>query len=80
MAENKLLKLSLEELQAKKKKFQYPIIGLGIVLFVACATLIYLAIVGQNYTLIVVAIGCLLSILPSIIVLRQISTEIKARQ
>ena len=79
MAENKLSNLSLEELQTKQKKLQGAVIGLGIVLVAACIALIYLAIVGNNYSLIAVTIGCSITMLPSIIVLHQLKTEIKKR-
>ena len=79
MAENKLSNLSIQELQAKQKKLQGAVIGLGIVLVAACIALIYLAIVNNNYSLIAVAIGCSITMLPSIIVLHQLKSEIKKR-
>lgn len=79
MITNKLSDLSLEEIQTKKKKLQGVVIGLGIVLLVACATLIYLAFQNKNYSLIPIAIACLLTMVPSIIVLGQCIKEIKSR-
>lgn len=75
----KLSELTLEELQSRKNKTKSAIIGLGIVMFVAVATLIYLAISNKNYALIAVGMGSLISLLPSVIVLNQIETEIKSR-
>ena len=80
MADNKLSDLSLTELLAKKKKLQSAIIGLGIVMFIACSTLIYLAILNKNYSLITVAIACSITMLPSIIVMNNLIKEIKSRK
>ncbi len=79
MTTNKLSNLSLEEIQSKKNKLQNIVIGLGTVMFLACGALIYLAFHNKNYGLIVVAFACLISMLPSIIVISQYNKEIKAR-
>jgi hypothetical protein len=80
MKENaKLSELTLEELQARKNKTKSAIIGLGIVMTIAVATLIYLAIRNKNYALIAVGMGSIISLLPSVIVLKQIEDEIKSR-
>ncbi|MDR6562899.1 MULTISPECIES: hypothetical protein [unclassified Arcicella] len=81
MKENKnLAELTLEELQAKQKKAKGAVIGLGIVMAIALITLIYLATKSKNYALLAVAGGSGLTLLPSIIVLKQIETEIKSRK
>jgi O-antigen/teichoic acid export membrane protein len=81
MKENKkLTDLSLEELHAKKKTLKGATIGLGIVMLIACATLIYLGIKNKNYSLITVAICCSITLLPSISSISQINTEIKKRE
>ncbi|MEA5256854.1 hypothetical protein VB264_03595 [Arcicella aquatica] len=81
MKENKnLTELTLEELQAKQKKAKGAVTGLGIVMAIALVTLIYLATKSENYALLAVAGGSGLTLLPSIIVLKQIETEIKARK
>lgn len=80
MKENdKLKELTLEELQTKYKKSKDAVIGLGIVILIAVMTLIYLAVRNKNYALIAVAIGSSITFLPSIVVLKQIETEIKSR-
>lgn len=79
MIANKLSDLSLEEIQLKKKKLQGIVIGLGSVMLIACATLIYLAISNKNYGLIMVSFACLISMMPSLIVISQYNKEIKSR-
>lgn len=77
---NKLAELTLEELLIKQKKAKGAVIGLGIVMAIALATLIYLATKSKNYALLAVAGGSGLTLLPSIIALKQIETEIKSRK
>jgi CDP-diglyceride synthetase len=80
MAQNKkLTELTLEELIAKQKTLKGAFIGLGIVMLIACIALIYLALKSNNLTLIVIAICCSITLLPSFIALSQINNEIKSR-
>jgi hypothetical protein len=80
MKENsKFKELSLEELITKYKQSKAAVIGLGIGIIIAVMVLIYLAVSNENYALIAVAIATSISFLPSIIVLKQIETEIKSR-
>ena len=76
---NKLSELTLEELYIKKKKLTGAAIGIGIVMLIACITLIYLAIKNKNYALIGVALGCGMTFFPMFISLTQLNTEIKSR-
>jgi hypothetical protein len=76
---SKLTELTLEELQKKKKTIKSAIIGLGIVMLLAVTILIYFTIKNQNYAFLGVAFGSLISLLPSVIFLNQIETEIKSR-
>jgi ABC-type bacteriocin/lantibiotic exporter with double-glycine peptidase domain len=74
-----LTELSLEELNNKKKTVTGAVIGLGIVMLVACTLLIYLSITAKKTSLIAVAICCPIMFLPILINLQQINKEIKAR-
>lgn len=74
-----LSELSLEELQKKKKTLQGAAIGLGIVMLVACITLVYLAITSKKTSLLAVVIGCSITFLPCLISLGQINSELKTR-
>jgi CDP-diglyceride synthetase len=76
---NKLSELTIEELNAKKKTLKAAAIGLGIVMLVACLALVYLALKSNNYALIVIAICCSITLLPSFIALSLINKEIKSR-
>ena len=79
MANNKLSELTFQKLQSKKNKLKPAVIGLGIVMVVACSILIWLAIVNKKYSLIAMAIGCSITMVPSIIVWNQLNKEIKSR-
>ena len=76
----KLSDHTIDELIIKKKKLKSVVIGLGIVMFLACSTLIYLALKNGNYALITVAICCLVTTLPSIIALKKFDKEIKSKK
>ncbi|MDF2551165.1 MAG: hypothetical protein K0R36_1110 [Chryseobacterium sp.] len=80
MKNNKLSDLSSEQLASKKKTMTGAIIGLSIVLFIACSILFYLAVTDKNITLIPIAICCLLTLLPSFIGMSQINAEIRSRK
>jgi L-asparagine transporter-like permease len=80
MKENKSYsELTLEELLTKKSKMKSIVIALSIVMLFIVVVLIYLALKSKNYTLIAVGIGCLITLLPGVVVLNQIDTEIKSR-
>lgn len=79
MKQNKLSELTLEELQEKEKKMKGAVIGLGIVMAMACFALFYLAVKNRNYSLITVGIGSSITLLPTFMALNQISNEIKSR-
>ena len=76
----KLSDFTLEELIEKKKKLQGAVTGLGIVMCIACIGIIYFAIKSENYTSIVIAICCAITLLPSFTSLSQLNTEIKSRK
>lgn len=80
MKNNKLAALTSEQLEAKKKTLTGALIGLGIVMIIACSFLFYLAIVNKNYALLPISTGCFIILLPSLIGLKQINTEIKSRE
>lgn len=80
MKPNKLSDLSLEKLESKKKTVQSLAIGLGIVILIASSILFYFAIASKNFALIAVAIGSLMSLMPILISIGQINTEIKSRK
>jgi hypothetical protein len=80
MEKNKLLDLTLSELYEKKKKMVGITIGLGIVMVIACSILFYLILKSKNFVLVAVIPGCLMTLLPSVINLSQLNTEIKSRQ
>lgn len=81
MAKNKKLsKLSLDELYAEKKKRKGILTGIGIVMLIACGTLILLATKSKNYALIAVASGCFITLMPLIANLSQVDKEIKSRE
>lgn len=76
----KLSEHTVEELIVKKKKLKAAVIGLGIVMILACSTLVYLAIKNENYTLITVAICCLITMMPSIMALKKFDKEIESKK
>lgn len=76
----KLSELTLEELFAEKKKRKGILTGLGIVILIACGTLVFLAIKSKNYALIAVASGSFITLMPLIASLSQVEKEIKNRE
>ncbi|WP_265429692.1 hypothetical protein [Chryseobacterium sp. YIM B08800] len=80
MKTNKLSELSIEELESKKKMVLSAIIGLGIVMIIACCLLFYFAMMSKNFALIAVVIGSTLTLMPSFISIGQINAEIKSRK
>lgn len=80
MKNNKLAELTSEQLEARKKTLTGALIGLAIVMVIACSVLFYIAITKKNYALMTVCTGCFITLLPSVIGLKQINTEIKSRE
>lgn len=81
MAKNKKLSgLSLDELYAEKKKRKGILTGIGIVMLIACGTLVFLAAKSRNYALIAVASSCFITLMPLIANLSQVDKEIKSRK
>lgn len=76
---NALAELTLEELQTKQKKLNGVVIGLGIVMAAALITLIYTVTKTKNYTLLILVFVLPITLLPTLIYLNQLSTEIKSR-
>lgn len=80
MANNKKLsELTLNELYQEKKKRKGILSVLGIAIVIVCGILIFLAVKNKNNTLIAVASGCFITLLPGIAYLGQIEKEIKNR-
>ncbi|KQC00711.1 hypothetical protein [Pedobacter sp. Hv1] len=80
MEKNKLSTLTLEELYEKRKKLKSTSMGIGIGMVVICSVLLYLIFKTKNFVLLAVVPGCLMTLLPSFIVLSQLNTEIKSRE
>jgi hypothetical protein len=75
-----LTNLTLEELYARKQKLKGAIIGLGLVMGLALAILIYLATKKGNYGLLAVGLTLFITLTPSVIALNKINEEIKSRR
>ena len=80
MKNNKLENLTSQQLASKKKALTGALIGLGLVLIIACSILLYLVIKNKDFTLIPIAIGSLMTIIPCFIGISQVNTEIKSRK
>ena len=74
-----LSELSLDELQQKKKLVLGATMGLGIVMVIACIVLVYVAIIAKQPALIVIAVCCPTTFLPTFINLQKLKSEIKNR-
>lgn len=81
MVKNKnLSELTLNELYAEKRKSKSVLTGLGIVMLILCAILVFAAVKSKNYALIAVACGSFITLLPMTTRLTQIDAEIKNRE
>ncbi len=80
MKNNKLSALTLEELYKRKKTLQGATIGFGIVMVLAFCILLYLIIQSKNFGLIAIIPAGFMTLLPAIIGLSQVNTEIKSRK
>lgn len=75
-----LTQLTLEELHARKNKLKGTIIGLGLVMGVAVAIILYVVVVKKgNYGLLAVGLTSFITLMPIVIVLNKINEEIRAR-
>ncbi|WP_316829044.1 hypothetical protein [Pedobacter miscanthi] len=75
-----LNELSVEELYKKKQSMLGALIGLGVVILAASGILFYLVFTAKTpKVLAALPISCLLALLPAMISLSQINTEIKNR-
>ncbi|MBC6697755.1 hypothetical protein [Hymenobacter sp. BT190] len=74
-----LTQLTLEELRARKNKLKGTIIGLGLVMGVAVAIILYVVVKKGNYGLLVVGLTSFITLMPSVIALNNINDEIRAR-
>jgi len=80
MKNNKLSELSLAELNKQKKQLSGLLIGGAIVMLFLFGALLYLIVKKQNFVLLAVIPGCMLTWLPVAIKLSQLNTEIKLRR
>jgi hypothetical protein len=76
----KLEELTLEELHSQRNKIKGALTGLGIIMLILCALIIYLAVKSGNYALIAVGSGSLITLLPIMASLGTINKEIKKRE
>lgn len=72
--------LTLSELYTEKNKSKRILTGLGIVMLIACGTLVAVAIKSKNYALVAVACGSFMTLLPTMARLGQIEKEIKIKE
>lgn len=79
MANKTLQELSIEELQEKKRTIKKLVLGLGVLMIMACTSLVILSVSMKKYVFIPVAFGCIITLLPTGIALRQINKEIRSR-
>jgi ABC-type bacteriocin/lantibiotic exporter with double-glycine peptidase domain len=80
MKNNKLSGLTLEELYKRKKTLQGAAIGFGIVMVIAFCILLYLVFQSRKFGLIAIIPAGFMTLLPAIIGLSQVNTEIKSRK
>jgi VIT1/CCC1 family predicted Fe2+/Mn2+ transporter len=74
-----LTQLTLEELQVRKDKLKGIIIGLGLVMGVALAIILYLVLKNGSYALLVVGITAFITLMPGVVTLNKVNEEIKSR-
>ena len=80
MKKNKLSELTTEELGRQKGLLKGIVIGTAIVMLVLCSLLVYLVNRSQNFGLMAMVPACMVVILPGIIRLSQVNTELKLRK
>lgn len=76
---NKLSELPMEEIIRQKNRLKGVLIGFSVVLVVAYSILIYLMVTNKNYILFTIIPLGFITLLPAILRLKQINTEIKLR-
>ncbi len=79
MKNNKLSELPMEEIIRQKNLLKGVLIGFSVVLVVAYSILIYLMVSNKNYILFTIIPLGFITLLPAILRLKQINTEIKLR-
>lgn len=79
MKKNQLSELTLEELNKQKKSTSGVLIGTLIVMVILSGVIFYLSITKHNTSLLTFIPIFLLSMLPGIIKLSQVNSEIKSR-
>lgn len=80
MKNNKLSGLTLEELYKRKKTLQSATIGFGIVMVIAFCILLYLVFQSRKFGVMAIMPTGFMTLLPGIIGLSQVNTEIKSRK
>lgn len=79
MKSKKIADLTIEELNKQKKTLRGAIIGLGIVMIIAYVTLAFVVFKTKNYVLLAIIPCGPLTLLPSVMRLKQINAELKTR-
>lgn len=79
MKKNQLSELTLEELNKQKKSTSGILIGTLVVMLILSGVIFYLSITKHNTSLITFIPIFMLSMLPGIIKLSQVNSEIKSR-
>lgn len=80
MKKNKLSELTIDELNKQKNSSTGFLLGSGIVMLILISTLLYLIIKNQNFSLTAIVPILLLMMVPAIIKVNQINSEIKSRK
>lgn len=75
-----LSELTLDELHTEKNKRQKVTTVLGSMMLLICGLLVFMAVKNKNYTLLPIAIGSLITLMPSLMYLSKVAEEIKKRQ
>lgn len=76
---NNLSELRMEEIIRQKNLLKGVLIGFSVVLVIAYSILIYLMVTNKNYILFTIIPLGFITLLPAILRLKQINTEIKLR-
>lgn len=79
MKRNKLSELTLEELHKEKNAVSKILAATAIVMLILCCVILYLIFSRKSSSLTAIVPLCFLTMLPGIIRLSQINSEIKSR-
>lgn len=79
MKNNKLSDLTADELYKEKKSLTGIVLATGIVMLILSIVMLYLIITKHKFAFAGVVPICLLTLLPSLIRLNEINSEIKSR-